>query len=60
MAKYNLLSYLLIFQFKPNHLNKNKSESWQQSFGTRFYYERLAASSAVVYSVKKTCQLTFH
>ena len=52
MAKYNLLSYLLTFQLKSNHLNKNKSESWQESFGTRFYYERLAASSAVVYSVK--------
>ena len=52
MAKYNLLSYLLTLQLKSDHLNKNKSESWQESFGTRFYYERLAASSAVVYSVK--------
>ena len=41
-----------IFQSKPRQLDKDASASWQELFDTRFNYERLVASSAVVYSVK--------
>ena len=49
-----------IFPAKNHDLDKYTSEAWQELHDVRFYYDELATTSAVAYSVKCTYQLNSH